>query len=117
MPRPIFIVPHLVLRCCRRRRRSGGKTPGGASSLHAETRTCSHASGADAVEWGRRRRRIAVGEEQPMATTQGYVGTIEVETRGTARIWFGLTESRTDDNWVKIAGKRAWFTMNLEASD
>jgi hypothetical protein len=52
-----------------------------------------------------------------VATTEGYVGTIEVETRGTARIWFGLTESKTDDNWVKIAGKRAWFTMNLEAAD
>jgi hypothetical protein len=52
-----------------------------------------------------------------MATTQGYVGTIEVETRGVARIWFGLTESKSDDNWIKIAGKRAWFTMNLEAAD
>ena len=52
-----------------------------------------------------------------MATTQGYVGTIEVETRGTARIWFGLTAGKSDDNWIKIAGKRAWFTMNLEAAD
>jgi hypothetical protein len=52
-----------------------------------------------------------------MATTQGYVGTIEVETRGVARIWFGLTESKNEDNWIKIAGKRAWFTMNLEATD
>ena len=52
-----------------------------------------------------------------MATTNGYVGTIEVETRGTARIWFGLTEDKNDDNWVKIGGKRAWFTLNLEASD
>jgi hypothetical protein len=52
-----------------------------------------------------------------MATTKGYVGTIEVETRGTSRIWFGLTEDKNDDNWVKIAGKRAWFTLNLDASD
>ena len=52
-----------------------------------------------------------------MATTQGFVGTLEVETRGVARVWFGLTESKNDDNWIKIAGKRAWFTLNLEAAD
>ena len=52
-----------------------------------------------------------------MARTKGFVGTIEVETRGTARIWFGLTGKKDDDDWVKIAGKRAWFTLNLEASD
>lgn len=52
-----------------------------------------------------------------MAKTNGYAGTIEVETRGTARIWFGLTGNNNDDDWVKIAGKRAWFTLNLEASD
>jgi hypothetical protein len=52
-----------------------------------------------------------------MATTQGFVGTIEVETRGVARIWFGLTASKSDDDWVKVAGKRAWFTLNLEAAD
>ncbi|HHJ15496.1 MAG TPA: hypothetical protein ENJ80_02245 [Gammaproteobacteria bacterium] len=52
-----------------------------------------------------------------MARTKGYVGTIEVETRGTARIWFSLTEQVNDDNWVKIAGQRAWFTLNLEESD
>ncbi len=52
-----------------------------------------------------------------MAKTNGYVGTIEVETRGTARIWFGLTGIKNDDDWVKIGGKRAWFTLTLEASD
>ena len=52
-----------------------------------------------------------------MARTKGYVGTIEVETRGTARIWFSLTGKVNDDNWVKIAGKRAWFTLNLEEPD
>ena len=52
-----------------------------------------------------------------MATTQGFVGTIEVETRGVARIWFGLTATKNDDDWVKVAGKRAWFTLNLEAAD
>lgn len=52
-----------------------------------------------------------------MARTNGYVGTIEVETRGTARIGFSLTGKVNDDDWVKIAGKRAWFTLNLEASD
>ena len=52
-----------------------------------------------------------------MATTQGYVGTIEVETRGVARIWFGLTDAKNDDDWVPIAGQRAWFTMNLESAE
>ena len=52
-----------------------------------------------------------------MARTNGYIGTIEVETRGTARIWFSLTGKVNDDDWVKIGGKRAWFTLNLEASD
>lgn len=52
-----------------------------------------------------------------MARINGYVGTIEVETRGTARIWFSLTGKVNDDDWVKIAGKRAWFTLNLEGAD
>lgn len=52
-----------------------------------------------------------------MAQSEGYVGTIEVETRGTARVWFGLTETVNKSDWVKVAGKRAWFTLNLEASD
>ena len=52
-----------------------------------------------------------------MATTKGYVGTIEVETRGTARIWFGLTATVNRSDWVKVSGKRAWFTLNLEAAD
>ena len=52
-----------------------------------------------------------------MPTTQGFVGTVEVETRGTARIWFSLTGSENDDDWVKEGGVRAWFTLNLEAAD
>ncbi len=48
-----------------------------------------------------------------MATTKGYVGTID-ETCGTSRIWFGLTSSKTSARWVKIAGKRAWFTLILK---
>lgn len=52
-----------------------------------------------------------------MAKTHGYVGTIEVETRDTARIWFSLTENVDKSNWVEIGGKRAWFSLNLEHSD
>jgi hypothetical protein len=49
--------------------------------------------------------------------TIGYVGTVEVETVGTARLWFGLTESKDKADWIKIGPVRAWFTMNLEAAD
>lgn len=52
-----------------------------------------------------------------MPVTDGFVGTLEVETRNVNRIWFGLTASATGSSWVKIAGKRAWFTMNLETSN
>ncbi len=52
-----------------------------------------------------------------MARTVGYVGTIEVETRNTARIWFSLTEAKDQSDWINIAGVRAWFTLNLDASD
>lgn len=52
-----------------------------------------------------------------MAETVGFVGTIQVETHSVSRIFFGLTGAVNNDNWVKIAGKRAWFTMNLEATD
>ena len=52
-----------------------------------------------------------------MASTKGYVGTIQVETVNVSRIFFGLTASKSSANWVKIGGKRAWFTMNLEAND
>ena len=45
------------------------------------------------------------------------MGTVEVETRGTARLWFGLTESKDKSDWVKLGAVRAWFTMNLEAAD
>ena len=52
-----------------------------------------------------------------MARTEGFVGTIEVETRNTSRIWFSLTSKDDNSDWVEIAGKRAWFTLNLDASD
>lgn len=52
-----------------------------------------------------------------MPSTTGYVGTIEVETRGTSRIWFSLTERPNSDDWVNIGRHRAWFTMNLETAD
>lgn len=49
--------------------------------------------------------------------TVGFVGTVEVETRSVARLWFSLTEHRDKSDWIKIGPVRAWFTMNLEASD
>jgi hypothetical protein len=49
--------------------------------------------------------------------TAGFVGTVEVETKGTARVWFGLTESKDTADWIKIGPVRAWFTLNLEATD
>ena len=52
-----------------------------------------------------------------MATTVGFVGTIEVETRNVSRIWFSLTDKSDSDDWVKIGSVRAWFTMNLESAD
>jgi hypothetical protein len=52
-----------------------------------------------------------------MAVTVGYVGTLEVETRNVARIWFALTSAASNSNWVKIGAHTAWFTMNMETSD
>jgi hypothetical protein len=52
-----------------------------------------------------------------MASTVGYVGTIQVETVNVSRIFFGLTAKNNTSDWVKVGGKRAWFTMNLEAGD
>ena len=52
-----------------------------------------------------------------MATTSGYVGTLEVETRGVSRIWFALTANPTGSNWVRIGQHRAWFTMSMESKD
>lgn len=52
-----------------------------------------------------------------MAVTVGYVGTLEVETRNVARIWFALTSAAGNSNWVKIGAHTAWFTMSLETSD
>ena len=52
-----------------------------------------------------------------MATTTGYVGILEVETRHVSRIWFALTSTPTAPNWVKIGQHTAWFTMNMETND
>jgi hypothetical protein len=49
--------------------------------------------------------------------TVGYVGTVEVETRGVSRIWFSLTEDPKGASWIKLGQVRAWFTTNLEAED
>lgn len=47
----------------------------------------------------------------------GYVGTIEAETRGTSRLWFGLVAEAQGANWLKEANKRVWLTMNMESAD
>jgi len=47
----------------------------------------------------------------------GYVGTIESETRGQARLWFGLTSEARGSNWLKEANKRVWLTMDMESTD
>jgi hypothetical protein len=49
--------------------------------------------------------------------TIGYVGTVEAETTGTARLWFSLTESPDEPDWIKTGAVRAWFTMDLETAD
>lgn len=50
-------------------------------------------------------------------STVGYVGTIEVETDATPRLWFSLTASADGADWVKIGAVRAWFTMDLSSSE
>ena len=50
------------------------------------------------------------------ASTVGYVGTVEVETDATPRLWFSLTASTGTADWVKIGSVRAWFTMDLSSS-
>lgn len=52
-----------------------------------------------------------------MATTTGYVGTLEAESRGVSRLWFSLTGEPTGSAWIKIGPKRAWFTMSMESAD
>jgi hypothetical protein len=52
-----------------------------------------------------------------VATTVGYVGTIESETRSVSRLWFSLTAAAKGDDWIKIGSPRAWFTMNMESAD
>ena len=32
-------------------------------------------------------------------------------------MWFGLTQSKDTGDWIKIGPVRAWFFLNLEASD
>jgi hypothetical protein len=49
-------------------------------------------------------------------STDGFVGTLEVETRGVGRVWFGLTGTEDGADWVKIGRRRAWFTISLETS-
>ena len=49
--------------------------------------------------------------------TVGFVGTVEIETRDVARVWFSLTASKESADWIKIGAVRAWFTTNLEAAD
>lgn len=44
-----------------------------------------------------------------MGDTVGYVGSIEVETRGHDRIWFSLTERDTGSQWVEKNGRRAGY--------
>jgi hypothetical protein len=56
-------------------------------------------------------------EAMTMARTSGYVGTLEVETRGHDRVWIGLTQSANDNDWIRVARKRAWFTLDLETAD
>ena len=50
-------------------------------------------------------------------STVGYVGTVEVETDATPRLWFSLTASADQGDWVKIGAVRAWFTMDLSSSE
>jgi hypothetical protein len=50
------------------------------------------------------------------ANTVGYVGTVEVETDATPRLWLSLTASPSGGDWVKIGSVRAWFTMDLSSS-
>jgi len=52
-----------------------------------------------------------------VAKTVGYVGVLESETRGVARLWFSLTDTANGDNWIKIGAPRAWFTMNMESAE
>jgi hypothetical protein len=48
---------------------------------------------------------------------EGYVGTLEAETRGTDRIWFGLTAVADKAEWIKIGAPRAWFWLSLESAE
>jgi hypothetical protein len=52
-----------------------------------------------------------------MPTTHGYVAILESETRNVSRIWFALTSSATNADYVKIGANAAWFTMNMEGED
>ena len=52
-----------------------------------------------------------------VVSTVGYVGTVEVETDATPRLWFSLTASTGTADWVKIGSVRAWFTMDLSSGE
>jgi hypothetical protein len=54
-------------------------------------------------------------DERAIMATTGYVGTVEVETRGVPRLWFSLTDDPQSGSWIRIGPVRAWFTMNLQA--
>jgi hypothetical protein len=62
---------------------------------------------------------MAAAASAPAVDTSfvGYVGTIEAETRGTSRLWFGLLTEAQGANWLKEADKRVWLTMNMESAD
>jgi hypothetical protein len=49
--------------------------------------------------------------------TVGFVGTVEVETSNTSRLWFSLTTNKDQGDWIKIGPVRSWFTMNLESEN
>ena len=94
-------------RSCRARRCSSRRRTSTASSRTSRGRR---------PTW----RTVARSNTPPVGTdleTIGFVGTVEVETIGTARVWFGLTQSEDTADWIKIGPVRAWFTMNLEGSD
>jgi len=63
--------------------------------------------------------RIAAAETSgaaaSSASTVGFVGTVEVETRGTPRLWCSLTASADAADWVRIGDVRAWFTLDLSS--
>jgi hypothetical protein len=85
--------------------------------LRSETLHCSdEAAGPGSADY-RWTERSATSLPAPSSvSTVGYVGTIEVETDATPRVWFSLTASPGAGDWVKVGSVRAWFTMDLSSS-